>query len=383
MGKPDFVLPHQSFFGRGVVSVDWWAMSCKLGRPFDGSPLVLPGGWQSLEMSSTTVWKTRIYILDADGNKVATFLTNPHSKDTISPDRAIIEIANDILYRSDFQAVSNVVANIFPMSIEGLNRVDLCCDFEMAERQWQIFRLLEDGQAELKGLKRGVVWWTKDKNSRIPHQISWGGKESVFHWKCYWKWKELHEGGVGCTKPYIEKMWASHNMRLRSVWRLEVSIAGTNNVRQVADQRKIPLWDWYIHRGDIFSNLYADKFVVRQNLGHADKRNDPKLYFLDIIGEKQCAHNKSVDGERESDAERRVVCKMWKEWQDGEVRANSFLEQGIREFLMYMFQKESNVKAICRRFKLTNTEVLNAFETTEKNCGKAELSIIKPNPLFG
>ena len=64
--------------------------------------------------------------------------------------------------------------------------------------------------------------------------------------------------------------------------------------------------------------------------------------------------------EIESDVERRVICKMWKEFNDPEVRARDVLHAAIRDFLCTMFQFDRNIQAVARRYNITTQEVINA-----------------------
>lgn len=346
-----------------VVSCDWFALSCMLAYPWNGHAFALPSGWTCVPCSSTAVWEHRFFFLDELGNKVATFLCTPKSP-IIDARRAIVEIANMWLYDYDFKTICNDVLNAFPLSVEGLNRVDICGDFHMTEKKWQVVRGIEAGAMYLKGLRRGVFWWSTDNNSRVPHQISWGGRDSVFHWKLYYKYKELHEGGVESSKPYIENTWKSLGLTPKYVWRLEVSVTSSNCLEKTDGSGKVQPFEWYDERVQLFERLYRDKFVIRMNEGHKDRRNDAIVTFLlgDNGANKFIKHRSEPLSEKESNAERRVVCKMWKEFNDSEVKANDFLHSTIAEFLRSMFQFQRNINAVCRRFNITETEVYKALE---------------------
>ena len=101
---------------RGVVSCDWFQLSTELTKPRDGSPLVAPDGWKCLLLSPTAVWGERWFVLDRDGNKVATILCSPRSS-KIPCQAANIEIANRWLYYDDFQTITDRVLEILPMAI--------------------------------------------------------------------------------------------------------------------------------------------------------------------------------------------------------------------------------------------------------------------------
>lgn len=347
-----------------IVSCDWFSLSCVIASPFVRRPCCVPVGWSILEQSGTAVWKCRFFIMDAEGNKVATILTSPKST-IIDENRAIVEIANQWLYHEDFRKITDVVLSSMPLSVTGVNRVDLCGDFNMTARQYAVFRMLQDGTAYLKGVRRGADWHETKKRFKEAHQLSWGGKDSVFHWKMYYKYKELHEGGIESSKPYIENMWREEGLDVKHVWRLEVSVTSSNSLVEIQNEKRMNFFDWYERRVEVYNSLYRSKFVIRENQGHSDSRNDPQVWFFlpdEQLGDEKLLKHGKANTMRESDSERRVVCKMWKEFRDDEVRANDFLYENLRAFLIAMCQKASCVSAICRRFNLTENEVVTALQ---------------------
>lgn len=349
-----------------IVNVDWFSVSCLMAHPYDGAPLVCPSGWSVVPCSGTTVWQYRWFLMDGEGNKVATILHTPKSS-VIDERRCLVEIANQWLYSERFRAYADIALDTIPMAITGLSRVDLCGDFNMTARQYQIYRMLQDGSAYLKGVKQGVDFHQWDKRNKLAHQQSWGGTESVFHWKMYWKYKELNQGGE-CSKPYIQDMWQDEGLDVKNVWRLEVSIAKANRLEKIASGQRVGVWEWFEKRAELYRQLYLDKFVIRENFGHKDARSDPRVNFFRLDedwGDAKLLRHGKARTEMESNDERRVVCKMWKEFIDGEVQANDWLCSNIRSFLMAMFEKESCVNAVCRRFKLTQAEVIQMVSESE------------------
>lgn len=339
--------------GRGLVSCDWFAMSCLLASPRDGRPLVPPHGWQCLAMTSTAVWAERWFVLDADGNKVATILCTPRSP-IIDCRRCVVEIANRWLYFDDFHETVDRVCSILPMSIEGLNRVDLCCDFEMTKDLFRVYSKMAQGSAYVKALHSGAVFW-QDVNAgekgltRVPHCLNFGGFDSTFKWKVYWKWLELEQAPPEAKKPYIVDMWKSAGMSERHVWRLEVSIKDTNGLRSMADKKVLPL-QWWDERIRLFCDIYHDKFVVRENQGHVDKRNDRVLPFLEIDGQKAIRHAMPASYRDDSDPERRTTCKLWRELTQCDTQCNRVLSRIIAKTLMQLVERPCNVWVLKRTY---------------------------------
>lgn len=343
-----------------LVSLDWFSLSIELIRPYENQPLALPQGWQVLQQTPTAVWQNRWFIMNWEGDKVGTFLCTPRSP-LIAANRAVLEVANPVLYCDQFQKYVDAMLGMLPMNITGVQRADLCGDFAMTRRLWSIIRGFEDGGNYLKGLRRGVVWWCSDYGQRIPHQVSWGGMDSVFHWKLYWKYKELHEGNTPLpTKPYIEEMWQLANQEPETMWRLEVSITDTNRIVQ-PDGSHVAFMDWYGQRAELYRKIVMDKFIVKENQGHRNTRDDHTVTFFDFEKTGKFLRHKGSENAIESDAERRIVCRLWKDFTDAEVRCNPFLLEGLRENIKYMFTKEANIKAVMKRYNLQSEDVMNAL----------------------
>lgn len=343
--------------GAYVVSVDWFQMSCSLSCVYDGHPLVAPNGWQCLRMSSTAVWSERWFVLDVDGNKVATLLFAPRTP-KIPATACNVQIANRYLYYADFRQVCDDVLGILPMAVHGLTRVDLCCDFEMTPQMYDTYTALARHDARLKGLREGVAWWkdipvgTRGDGQGlqdIPNQLNWGGTDSTFKWKVYYKWLELETAPPEDKKPWIQAIWSAMGMEARACWRCEVSVSDTNSLRRLTGD-KVLAFDWYEQRDVLFSDLYADKFIVRRKEGHRDKRNDTVLPFLNIVGHKALKHALPVSSRDGSDPEKRMACKLWAELQQVDVQANRALFDLVASTLSELLQRPSNVWVLRRMY---------------------------------
>lgn len=353
---------------RGVVSCDWFSISCMLTKPRDGEPLRAPAGWHCLQQAPTAIWAERWFVLDGDGNKIATILCVPRSP-IIDCKRCVVEIANRWLYYEDFHRVVDRVLDILPMAITGLNRVDLCCDFEMSDERYRTYKKLASGAAYVKALRSGAVWW-QDINAgkqgdglgmeRVPHCLTFGGHDSVFKWKVYYKWLELQQAPPEAKKPYIIDLWREMGFSERHVWRCEVSISGSNSLRDLG-QRVIAPFSWYDDRVRLFCDIYSDKFVVREAQGHKDKRNDKVLPFLEVVGSKSIRHALPQNSRDDSDPERRLTCKLWKELMQPEVQCNDNLAHIIRSSLMELLERPANLWILERMYGVNIETVSNAL----------------------
>lgn len=353
----------------GVVSCDWFCMSAKLTHERDGKPPMVPDGWNALPMSSTAVWGERWFLYAPDGNKVATILCSPRSP-KIPALSANVQIANRYLYFDDFKEVCNLVLESLNLVPIGLSRIDLCCDFEMSEGRYETYMALAKKNARVKGVRESVSWWKSlpegdgSESSRlvdVPNQVNWGGQESTFHWKIYYKWLELKNAAPDEQKPWILDTWRYWGLREKYVWRCEVSISHSNGLR-VWDGKMLTPFDWFDNRVQLFCDLYKDKVVIREKQGHADRRNDRLLPFLDIDGEKSVKHALPMTSRDDSDPERRLVCKLWSELQQSDTQCNKDVRELIQQTLLRLMERPSNVWIIQRMFGVDATGIAKALD---------------------
>lgn len=359
--------------GVGVVSCDWFAMSCKLAMPFEGNALPVPDGLHCISCAPTSVWGRRFFIMDDDGNKVATFLCSPRTP-KIPSVSCNIQIANRWLYYSDFRDVCNCICDILPLHIEGLNRVDLCCDFEMTPEYYATYMALAKKDAKLKGLQESVSWWKTLRTSEplepymreeVPNQLNWGGKDSTFKWKVYYKWLELETAQPEEKKPWIVETWRANGFSERHVWRVEVSISEPNSLVNLDGSRIAP-FDWHSERLRLFRDIYTDKFVVRRKDGHKNERYNQRLPFLELGGTKSVRHALPSNSREGSDPEKRVVCKLWSELQQGDTKCNGELTRMLKDNLRQLLERPSNVWVLQRMYGVSTEEI--ASRVLDETC---------------
>lgn len=343
----------------GLVSVDWLSIQAKslTSKPMEEPTLPMGLVWSNLK--PTNVWQTRGYILDSNGNKLCTVLANPFSK-IIPQDNVQLDIANRLLYQEDTKEVVTSLMQYCNVSPYGLNRVDLCCDFEMRFHLWKALTLLSRGDAYLKGMRVSNAWYEQVHGRRVCYDMNWGALESTYRWKLYYKWWELQQADATGKKPYITALWREAGFMEDSVWRVEVSIHNSNGVRML-DNSRIPLWDWIEKRTTIFQSLYADKFVIRKNEGHKDKRNDTIVPFLDINATKMLRRNIPAEKNTDSDPEKRIVCKLWRELQEVDTQANPFAMDVLRTALRELVQNDGNLWILNRMYGVTIRDVERAL----------------------
>lgn len=271
--------------------VDWLAVSLQLklgGEEVDVLPIE---GCSVVEQTPTNIWKRRALIINEHGDKMLTVLWSPKSS-IIHRSSALLEVANEWLYHGrgaasmvrEFVEINNAV-------IMGVSRVDLAADFVMSPERERVVFGLANRSMYVGGKRSGSGFWSISNDLRlperfrgknIPHCQSWGHKTSGVKWKLYYKWKELCEaaGSVGWEKTYIVDEWNKLGMPPEEVWRLEVSIKHCNSLMK--DGLHMTYDKVMEDAIDIYRALYCERFVVRENQGHADRSNDKIVQFLPV-----------------------------------------------------------------------------------------------------
>ena len=299
----------------GLVSCDWLSVSCMLS--VDEPRPSLPHGYRLERMGPTAVWAIREFLLDADGNKVATFLHSPRSTAFNDPRRMVIEVANPYLYRVDWEDTYRMLMDVYLCSATGMSRFDLCCDFEMTEEYQKVINGLVNGSVYKVGARNDVLWRSGCSGDLKPHQLSWGAADSAIHWKLYNKFKEIHQDGT-CSKPYIRDAWRAVGMDERKVWRLEVSVSDSCRFEVCVDgvnKRKLVPEDAIKHRIAIFQDFYSNRFVLRKNDGCLNRSRNKIVPFLNKESVDKLVTYAEPVSRRVTDAERSLLSQLWKQYQ--------------------------------------------------------------------
>lgn len=282
-----------------VVSLDWLAYSVTLAlsyteRATGHATLTAPPGYTLVECKhGTPQYKRRVLLLDAQGDKVATLLLEPHSS-IINPQDMYVEVANSHLYRvGGAQDVRAIVQECHESAFRSLSRIDVACDFQPDTHQRAVIDGLERTDFYVQGKRAGCQFHEYTlpsgggKVTKAPIQLSWGSKASSVKWKLYNKSLEITEcddqGHTWCTKPYIPRRWAAAGMGSSGVWRLEMSLTGASSYDWHGDKVGWPLIEgerWT----EFYYDLLASRFVIRENQGHACRKNDRVVQLIEDRG---------------------------------------------------------------------------------------------------
>lgn len=315
-----------------ILNLDWLAFSVKLvpsPREKDDHTWYLQDisefGFRLLEFPGNNIYKRRAIIYNSDGEKLITFLFDPHSK-VIPYDSCLVEVANKWLYSSNvafdgtrysehnLNWVTDILTWVHPYVISNMSRIDICADFECTPYQYDIIRGLAANRLYVQKYREGSMFHDYNTQSceRYPKCLSWGSKRSNVKWKLYHKSKELFtwvkEGEKMvkyCSKPYIVSQWHStwdtdsHTLDEDNVWRLEVSISPAE--KYTFHGTRITYADvinqFYID--DLFLSLYMNRFVTRRNEGHKDHTNDHRVFLLGDVGAVDRMRVKQPESSRE------------------------------------------------------------------------------------
>lgn len=283
-----------------VINLDWVSYSVTLAlsyteRATGHAVLTAPQGYTLIECShGTPQYKRRALLMDEQGNKVATLLLEPHSS-IINPQDMFVEVANSMLYREKgAQTVRDLVQQCHEASFRSLSRIDVACDFQPDEHQRAVIAALEHTDMYVQGKRSGCQFHSYTmptdggKVQKAPIQLAWGSKVSSVKWKLYNKTLEITEmddrGRTWCSKPYIPARWAAAGMGSDGVWRLECSLTGASSYDWRGSKVGWPLieeetWEaWYY-------DMLATRFVIRQNQGHACRKNDREVELIENRGD--------------------------------------------------------------------------------------------------
>lgn len=268
------------------LSVDWFALTLSLTSFVREAP----SGHVWAKYSPTNVWAGRWVLYNDHGEKVFTLLFHPRSK-IISPDRALLEVANEWLYHGlGISGCLQLLSQCVGFEILGISRIDLAVDFTPDGEQTKIIKALGCGSMYVAGKQNRVPWFQSITDKwfpaqwlgEVPYDQTWGHKTTDIRWKLYYKSKELRDGagGVGYDKPYIVDMWREVGIDERNAWRLEVSIHNANQFKYMGE--RLGFYDFMHSTPDIYKALYTDRFIIRKREGHKDKSNDTRVDFLPV-----------------------------------------------------------------------------------------------------
>lgn len=271
-----------------LQSTDWMAVSILID---DELPKAAPPNhvWQVYD-HGTPVWQYRACLFNEYGEKVLTLLAKPKQTTFLQPRAALVEVANEWLYRG--AGVGSVLDKLHwccPFSVVGLSRLDLCMDFVPTPIQEEIIKGLSRKEYYVSGKRNKSEFCSAPTEEWVPpvwrgwcpHQQSWGHKTSQVKWKLYYKSKELRDNGGGWfDKPYILDGWRHYGLDENNVWRLEVSMTDCNSL--LKEGMAVNYSTWANDELGIFTAMYASRFIIRKNEGHKDKTNDTVVRFLPI-----------------------------------------------------------------------------------------------------
>lgn len=273
----------QHFF----FSCDWLQYSVLLKKK--DPVLKCPPGMRLEWLPGNNVYKRRFILWDTFGDKWVTGLYHPYSK-ALNEYLMSIQIANKHLYDGTISAAIELVNLVVDCTFNSLGRVDICCDFQPTENQYDIMNGLATGGCYVQAKSEGAVWWhdapKKGMNfGKLQHCMNWGSKKSDIKIKMYNKSREqglLLPKVTEPEKPWIVDRWS--DVDKKKMWRMEFSVNGTgklkynNNtlsLKEVSDEYFLARW---------FKDYYERRFIVRNNQGKRDghKNTDGIMKFLSL-----------------------------------------------------------------------------------------------------
>lgn len=280
-----------------LLNIDWLSISylAELSWREQENELILKEtkDYQLEKVKGTNVFKSRYYVLSQNGNKKMTILCDPISN-ILAKNLMLVEFANHTLYNEEYIELFSVLKKIHQGEINGISRLDVCCDFQYCE---DYFGKIVHPNTFLKEITSNMIYIQGKKERAIfeemnigkgnfientPKQISFGSKTSDIKWKIYNKSKELKEVS---DKEYIRKQWNEIKFdETEDIYRCEVSITNCNRYAICDENENNFLFFTELKNkiNDIFATMYNQKFTIRANDGNNNRNRNKKINFLKI-----------------------------------------------------------------------------------------------------
>lgn len=289
-----------NFFFKDIpysINCDWLQYSVKTKEL---NPTILcPDGYRIEIVPGNNIFKDRALVFTDDGRKFLTLLWNPHSK-VLDQQIMTVQVANEFLYNQSITKSFEVLRKIVDCNFNAIGRFDVCCDFEINERQLNFLKHLNSGHYYVQRKGEGSVWWHEVNKEGFKkkqlHCLSFGSQKSEIKVKIYNKSREqglltppapAADGTIVeplPEKPWIVANWDELKMNKKNVWRLEFSLSGAGELewnRQKIQLENIESPSWLVR---CFFDLYKERFITRINQGkkHDHKNDDQRVYLLNL-----------------------------------------------------------------------------------------------------
>ena len=279
------------------LNCDWLQYSVHLKSP--EPDIICPDGYRIEIAQGNNIFKDRALVFDMNGHKLLTLLWNPHSK-VISNLIMTVQVSNEGLYSGFISKSFDLVRSIVDCTFNAIGRLDICCDFEISDKQLKFLACLNTHHYYVQGKHEGSTWWHEINYNGLRkkqlHCLSYGSQKSEIKVKIYNKSREQgllqpakvdangNELPIEPEKPWIVRNWEENHMDIKRIWRIEFSLQGAGQLewnREKIQLEHIESWSWLSR---VFFDLYQKRFVTRINYGkrHGHKNEDPRIYLLDL-----------------------------------------------------------------------------------------------------
>lgn len=268
------------------INCDWLQYSVYLDTV---TPKIeCPEGYRVELCQGNNIFEHRALVFDKNGRKVLTLLWKPYSS-VIDPHIMTVQVGNECLYNGFILKSLELVKSITKCLFNSVGRFDICCDFLMTERKFEMVKHLNSGRYYVERKAEGSAFWHEVNENgfkrKKTHCISWGSKHSEIKVKLYNKSREIGLlGGGEPQKPWIVKEWETIGLDKLSVWRLEFSMSSNGQLRwndQPIQLDNIASPSWLMR---VFFDLYFARFVCRVNEGKkkGHHNEDRRVFIIDL-----------------------------------------------------------------------------------------------------
>jgi hypothetical protein len=201
-----------------IINIDWLQLNCRGVINASNSTHLRSLGYQTRQFKCIEEY----YI---DNDRIATITHTPLSS-ILEATMVLVKFDNWVLYSNSLWDYVNKVISSLGLSIVGVSRLDICCDFNTFTNRLSPQKLI-NRFFTCKYRKVGQCKFRangEQKTSVEYDYIRFGTNNSQVSAYLYNKTKELNEAKY---KPYIVETWKSGGLDTnKDVWRLEFTIKG-------------------------------------------------------------------------------------------------------------------------------------------------------------
>lgn len=275
------VVDYGFSFKNPVINIDYLVLNCEgSNEHFDK----INSSTYQLELQDvgTKVFKNR-YFLMFENEKVATILTNPHSK-AIKQDLVQVQISNHLFYTYNFTSLRKLVEifilKALNLKITTISRLDISIDFDNSTNAVQnLANLIQNNELLLAGKDKAFnPHYVSNKGKSELTGLYIGKRSSSRYLRVYNKTLEMQK----TPKEYILERWKKHGLENNNVWRCEYELTNVFfHNRQINNETiSTQIFSQYALL-KLFQEAEKNHFELKKNTGKSELNKEQTIPFFE------------------------------------------------------------------------------------------------------